>query len=221
MSDLRHCNKCGNDWPPTLDYFFADKRTGHGFRSPCKQCIKDYRTANKESLQSSRKKHYAANSGKIKQYVREHTQANKERVSTQRKQFREANKERLKQTRQQFKQEHPEVLRKWRHDWAVNHRDRRRENEHRREARKKNILGTHTANQIREQYERQKGKCYYCSKKLKWGEHEIEHTYPISRVAGTDIPANSIDYLVIACRTCNTKKNNRYPWEFPEGGRLL
>ncbi len=44
---------------------------------------------------------------------------------------------------------------------------------------------------------------------------------PLSRVAGTDIPANDISYLVLACPACNLSKGDKFPWEFPEGGRLL
>ncbi len=94
-----------------------------------------------------------------------------------------------------------------------------------RRALKKSIGGSHTPEQIQDQLRRQTGKCYYCRTRLNSVEgkciYQIEHTFPISRVAGTDIPANSIDYIVLACPTCNMSKSDRFPWEFPEGGRLL
>lgn len=97
-----------------------------------------------------------------------------------------------------------------------------------RRAIKKSISGTYTPEQIQEQLKRQKHKCYYAAcghskfQKIK-GKYiyHIEHTYPLSRVAGTDIPANDIGYLVLTCPSCNLSKNDRFPWEFPEGGRLL
>jgi hypothetical protein len=94
-----------------------------------------------------------------------------------------------------------------------------------RHARNKAVLGTHSPQQIQSQLKRQRHKCYYCQKhfqKVK-GQYifHIEHTFPLSRVAGTDIPANSIDYIVLACPTCNLSKGNKFPWEWDLGGRLI
>ncbi len=92
-------------------------------------------------------------------------------------------------------------------------------------ARKKAIAGEFTVQQIRDLLKRQKHTCYYCSTKFQRVKgkyiYHIDHTFPLSRVAGTDIPANDISYLVLTCPTCNMRKQNRFPWEFPEGGRLL
>lgn len=102
-----------------------------------------------------------------------------------------------------------------------------------REARKKAIQGTHTPAQIQEQLRRQKYRCYYAAcghskfqrvkKNGSWvyTGYEIEHTYPVSRVVGMDIPANAMGYLVLSCPTCNRRKQDKFPWEWPEGGRLL
>lgn len=90
---------------------------------------------------------------------------------------------------------------------------------------KKSIAGTYTPEQIQELLKRQKHKCYYCMNKLprvngKYVYH-IEHTFPLSRVVGTDIPANDIAYLVIACAKCNQTKQDKFPWEFGQGNRLM
>ena len=76
--------------------------------------------------------------------------------------------------------------------------------------------GKHTAKEIREQYARQKQKCYYCHKPLRWGEHTVDHVIPISRGG-----SNSISNIVIACGHCNYSKNDRLPHEWPDGGRLF
>ena len=36
------CNKCNNEFPATLDYFFAQKKGKYGVRAKCKQCLKEY-----------------------------------------------------------------------------------------------------------------------------------------------------------------------------------
>lgn len=97
-----------------------------------------------------------------------------------------------------------------------------------RRAMKKAIGGTYTAQQIQEQLKRQKYRCYYAAcgfaefeKKNGKYIYHIDHTFPLHRVIGTNIPANDISYLVLACPHCNASKNDKFPWEWPEGGRLL
>ncbi len=105
---------------------------------------------------------------------------------------------------------------------------RRLVNKRNRDARKKSIAGTYTSEQIQEQLKRQHYRCYYAAcghatfeqRNGKYVYH-IDHTFPINRVAGTDIPANDISYLVLACPSCNQSKSDKFPWEWPEGGRLL
>jgi hypothetical protein len=100
--------------------------------------------------------------------------------------------------------------------------------ESKRNACKRSVRGTYAAAQIIEQLKRQRYRCYYAkcgfakfAKAKGQYVYEIEHTYPLSRVAGADIPANDMGYLVLACPACNASKNNKFPWEWPEGGRLL
>lgn len=104
-------------------------------------------------------------------------------------------------------------------------RDRLYSNVNNRRIRKQSVSGTHTPAQIKEQLKRQRYRCYYCSVKFQRmnGQYvyHVEHTFPISRVAGTDIPANDISYIVLACKPCNLSKHDKFPWEWPEGGRLL
>jgi CRISPR/Cas system Type II protein with McrA/HNH and RuvC-like nuclease domain len=120
-------------------------------------------------------------------------------------------KERAKKRQQEYRSR-PEI------------QERHRLNQSIRKARKQSILGTYTLGQIQDQLKRQRHKCYYCQKQLQKVKgryiYHVEHTFPLSRVAGTDIPANSIDYIVLACPACNMSKHDKFPWEWPEGGRL-
>jgi hypothetical protein len=108
------------------------------------------------------------------------------------------------------------------------HRERDRVNHHTRRSRKKTVQGMHTTEQIQEQLKRQKYRCYYAAcghAKFKKEDgkylYHIEHTFPISRVGDSDIPANDISYLVLACPACNMSKGDKFPWEWIEGGRLF
>lgn len=51
-------------------------------------------------------------------------------------------------------------------------------------------------------------RCMYCGKKFKHEQLELEHIIPKSQGG-----RNSWDNLVAACRTCNSRKNNRTPEE--------
>lgn len=103
-----------------------------------------------------------------------------------------------------------------------------RQRQIKRRARKLAVLGTYTLEQIQEQLKRQKYRCYYAAcgharfKKVR-GKYiyHVEHTYPLSRVSETNIPANDASYLVLACPACNLAKGSKYPWEWLGGGRLL
>lgn len=99
--------------------------------------------------------------------------------------------------------------------WRANHRDEARAIEARRRARKCNAQGSHTADDVKRQYEAQKGKCYYCKQKV-GKDYHADHAIPLSR-GGSDGPEN----IVVTCPTCNLRKRNKLPHEWMQGGRLL
>ena len=77
-----------------------------------------------------------------------------------------------------------------------------------RKARKVANGGTHTAQDVRDQYDRQKGKCFYCH--IKVGDrYHVDHVVPLM-LGGSDGPEN----LVIACVPCNAKKSYKHPMDF-------
>lgn len=208
---------CGRTLPATPEFFQRDKQKKDGLRPDCKDCRKQYhrrpdvqeRTLaynhayyadqeNRDRILAQRKYNYH-NDPDIKQYARDYNKL---------PQVREYNKAYLKE-----------------YNKTPAGRAKNRANKHKYRAQEKAVAGTHTAQQIQDLLERQKHKCYYCKKKFakKDGRYSynVEHTYPISRVVGTDIPANDISYLVLSCYPCNRDKGNKFPWEWPEGGRLL
>jgi hypothetical protein len=128
----------------------------------------------------------------------------------------------------------PEIQERARHrvsTWYHNPENRahihtqRQVNVRNRDARKRAVPGKHTVEQIQDLLKRQHYRCYYCSAKFQKVKgnytYHVDHTFPLSRIAGTGIPANDIGYLVLACPTCNMHKHDKFPWEWPEGGRLL
>lgn len=79
---------------------------------------------------------------------------------------------------------------------------------HNRRGRERNALGSHTAADITAQYERQKGRCYWCGEKV--GRHyHVDHVTPLA-LGGSNGPEN----LVIACAFCNLSKHAKHPMDF-------
>lgn len=68
--------------------------------------------------------------------------------------------------------------------------------------------GTYSAADISILRRRQNDRCAYCGESVQ-GFGEIDHMMPVSR-GGT----NSIENLILACRTCNRDKTNKTAAEF-------
>lgn len=98
--------------------------------------------------------------------------------------------------------------------YTVKYRQKRAEHRHQRRARLLGATGTHTAADVRAQYERQHGHCFWCGAKVTWRKKHIDHVIPLA-LGGSNGPEN----LVIACPSCNLAKGARHPMDF--AGRML
>src|SRR5260221_8387159 len=205
---LKRCPHCpeGQQWhPATAEFFDSSKQTTDGLHSWCKACKSAYYKAR-------------CTLPEIVEQVRTQQQIRRSRPD-----FRVRHLAHLKAYRQRKKEARPHRSRRTReaiHAYQKIYRsrpeiqERNRIKAANRRARKKAATGTYTAQDVQAQYKRQKGKCYWCGKKL--GKYDVDHIVPLSR-GGSNQPDN----LVIACPTCNQKRNNKLPHEFYEGGRLL
>ena len=113
--------------------------------------------------------------------------------------YRLAHPERLAEKSRRFRSENPEIM-------AARDRERR--------ARKNNAPGSHTAADVRSQYERQRGKCYWCGAKVPWLRKHVDHVIPLS-LGGSNGPEN----LVVSCPSCNLGKGATHPMDY--AGRML
>ncbi len=80
----------------------------------------------------------------------------------------------------------------------------------RRRARKRNAEGSFTAEDIKDLYATQGGRCYYCSVEIENGYH-IEHMVPLSRGG-----RNDVSNICLACAPCNLRKHTQTATEFKE-----
>jgi HNH endonuclease len=195
---------CGRMLPATPEFFARKKASKDGLRTRCKNCMseqgKEYRSRPEVQAQiNTRMSTYRA-LPEIQERSSSHY-----KIYTNRPEVRE----RIR-THMSGYGKRPE------------RRLASRVNQHRYRARQKSIAGDHTPEQIQEQLERQRCRCYYCNTKFQQQYvFHIEHTFPLSRVVGTDIPANDISYVVLSCPECNVSKQDKMPDEWPEGGKLL
>jgi 5-methylcytosine-specific restriction endonuclease McrA len=133
------------------------------------------------------------NREKAREWAREHSEANRAKVLA----WQKANVERMREKGREWNRAHPAEV---------------KANTHKRRALMKGCPGIHTAADIKAQYSRQNGKCFYCEQKV--DKYHVDHVIPLS-AGGSNGPEN----IVIACPACNMKKSNKHPMDFC--GRLL
>lgn len=100
------------------------------------------------------------------------------------------------------------------------HLEQRCAHQRNRHARKRAAPGTHTAADVRAQYKRQKGRCFYgrkvnpdCAVSLKAGYH-VDHVTPLVKKG-----SNGTENTVLTCPSCNLRKGAKHPMDF--AGRML
>lgn len=227
---LKRCYTCQELKPVTTEFFGRDKTRQDGFRPVCKACRKKATAANRAKAAAYR----AANKDRRLEYDRAYRAANRERLNERdcayqqeyRERFRAYVTDRAAKYRAANKYRTTVYNRMWylankeydaerkRKYYAANP-DRAKARARRRRARKADAVGSHTAADIRAQYKRQKGKCYYCGVKV-GDKYHVDHIVPLSR-GGSDSPEN----LVVACPFCNVSKKDKLLHEWIWGGRLL
>lgn len=195
----KRCTQCKELKASTPEYFYLKRDGGDKLRSICKVCNGANGKANYLAHIEERKayghEYNAIHAERIRAYARRHYQENIDYYTQRNRRYVVENAEKCKIYRE-------------------THLEQRRAYNGKRRALKKASQGSFTPRQIQEQYQRQKGECYYCHKKVAKDYH-IEHIIPVSRGG-----SNDISNIVIACPTCNMRKQDKLPHEWPEGGRL-
>ncbi len=226
---LKTCPKCGREFPATLEFFSA---TVAGLRRDCKECVRRYihewQKANPEKRTAYHRRWVMTNPGKASQRDRAYRathpeestrrmrawrEANPGQALERQRAYRAANAKRLAERDRAYRAANAERLAASARAWALANPEKAAAAVHNYQARKKGNGGVHTAEDIQAQYERQKGRCYYCQKKV-GKKYHVDHVIPLIK-GGSNGPEN----LVIACPTCNQEKHDKHPMDYC--GRLL
>ena len=94
---MKVCSKCKQEKP--FEGFSKERARKDGLRSQCKDCVKQYREQNKESIRERNKQHREQNKESISEYQKQYYEQNKESI----KQYYEQNKERIKERNKQYR----------------------------------------------------------------------------------------------------------------------
>lgn len=115
-----------------------------------------------------------------------------------------------------WQRKHPDRVRAAALRWLEKNPYYKRVAEQKRTALKNAAPGEHTDEDIVAQYERQKGRCYWCGKYV-GDDFEVDHVIALTRGG-----SNGSENIVIACPRCNQSKHNKLPHEWKRnGGKLL
>lgn len=192
MTDpVKQCFRCKKTLPLTSEFFYKNRTKKDGFHAECKEC------------------------SKVAQALSLSDEVKRERVHQGHRAWCETHKDSLRERHQDYYHANKETMIAQADAWYSVHKDAARDKSRKYRARKHAAEGTHNTADVLAQYDRQKGRCYWCGSNV-GDTYDVDHVVPLSR-GGTDWPDN----LVIACPTCNKKKNAKLPHEWVEGGRLL
>lgn len=209
---MKHCHKCGRDMPATKDFFYRDTRYKEPFRSPCKECC---RNTSRERKAEYNKEYSYLHHDELIEYHRKYNIEHKE----QRRKYKHENREYLTNWHREYVLSNHDRVRQVNRQWEINNKEKRnmqaRIHDAKRRAAKRNSNGSYTKYDVDMQYKRQKGKCFWCNKKVLNNFH-IDHVIPLLR-GGSNDSSN----IVISCPTCNMKKSCKLPHEWEGSNRLL
>lgn len=212
------CSKC-KQWKP-IHRFHHDRHQASGFKPRCKMCCerpsREYeREQGRRFRETSPDKYKAAQ----QRYRENHRDELRERSRLQWVN----NKPKRQASNRKHHQTHKELMADIQRRWRANHREvhrasvRQRRLEKPREiyalnqryrARKQKAQGKFDGKQLRWQFDRQHGKCFWCSEPIEFDTCHADHIIPLSR-GGT----NWISNVVCSCPFCNASKHDKLPFD--------
>lgn len=231
---VKTCSNCHQEFPATLEYFYAHKHGKYGLQPVCKACAierrrkhyAEHRDEVNERARKDRAEHPEKQREYQRKYAAEHRDEERERARKWYAEHRDKAIERARKYNAEHRDERNERARKWyaehpdkvlesQRKWNAEHPEIVKARQKVRNMRRRDKSGAPRSKAIVDLYKRSKGKCYYCGVDVGQNYH-IDHVIPLTR-GGT----NDLSNLVIACPSCNLRKHDKLPHEFVEGGRLL
>lgn len=219
---MKSCTRCKAEKPKAE--FPKRKQSKDGLHPECRACVsifqKKYRLANKDKIAENRRAWLKANPDKVASYAEKFNELHPGRRAEYQRRYQEANPEKVAAAIRLWSSKNAERISQTSKAWNQANQEKVNEYVRRRRARKMQVKGTHTAADVRAVYEKQRGLCANCGKKLfKSGKKKfhIDHIQPLAK-GGSDDKYN----LQCLCPGCNQRKHAKDPIDWAkENGRLL
>lgn len=183
-----------------------------------------YHVLHKEELREKQRQYSAQNREALRERARRYHRENREVLLRRQRQYYAEHRE----EHSRYRRLHREEINEWQKRYLQSERGNLIKSAiiHKRRAQKKHIGGTLTAQHIQEKLKCQQYRCYYADCgyarfERRHGRYifHLEHTIPVSRTEAG--PRHDSNFVVLACPSCNLKKHNKLPHEWPEGNRLM
>jgi 5-methylcytosine-specific restriction endonuclease McrA len=141
------------------------------------------------------------------EYQKEYRKKHKESFAEYRKKYCEENKEKIMAMDKQWRKNNPEKTKEIKNQWKKTEKGKvaSQRDKSKRRAKLREIINTLTVNEWIEILKQYHFKCAYCGKEFDlFDKPTKDHIIPISK--GGD---NTKENITPACRSCNSKKNNK------------
>jgi len=163
-----------------------------------------YRSKHREEAAARQAAYNAAHREEKSSYMAAYRVAHREEIAARGVAYNAEHREERAAYIQAYRATHSEEIAAY----LATHSEERAAHNRNRRARKRNAPGTHTAADVRAQYGRQHGRCYWCEKRVGDAYH-VDHVMPLF-LGGSDGPEN----LVVSCPPCNDSKAAKHPMDF-------
>lgn len=213
----KRCSKCRELKPATNEYFTIDKSRRDGFSYICKRCTaiksKQYDDTHRPQRRDYQHKWYQENKEKKLQQSKDYYYATLPYQRQRKKHYYAVNRVRISIVGRVYRDKNADSVKARNKKYIENNPQKRTQYNETRRAKVKNAKGKFTAADVQLQLKTQKGKCWWCGKKIK-DKYHVDH-----RIALDKQGSNDATNIVISCPACNLSKGNKMPWEW--NGRLL
>ena len=184
-----------------------DKKHYQENREKMLERSKEYRCLNRDRIRSHWKEYYQKNKNKLAKIAKKYYIENKEKILKKEKQYQKNNRKVLNEYNKRWYDKNKDHVRELARQHTKTEKGKaccQRYNTKRR-ARNRSIISTLTYKEWLDILKKSDYRCIYCGKKLIDSfDTTRDHIIPISK-DGNNIQEN----VVPACRSCNSKKNNK------------
>lgn len=202
---FKQCVTCKKPLP--FRAFHRNRTMRDGLQKMCKACNLSYLRAHKEKRTEIARRYRQTHRDKYNAHVRQYRLNHPEAVRKANRNWYATHRAKAIEAGKLFAKTHPGFMREQNKKYRQRHPEKTKQIRNNQSARRRGAEGKCTSPDMRAQYAKQNGLCYWCSVPLPDNWH-ADHVIPISR-GGTNWPEN----MVCACPSCNYSKSDRLPYD--------